>query len=266
MAIVFQWRDEPSGPTIQPGALVLSCFPSAGLAATVAAHYMMRAMSLRRVAVMDSDDAPPLALVQSGDVQPVTRVYGREDLALVVSEFPPTAAAAGPLARAILDGAERLKARMVLAVEGVVPHPLTEDGDGPGADAPEEQVWSVASRRDPKLEGWLGAAKTKQLTDGVIGGVSGALLVHGQRRSIPVAALLVSARGTEGYPDNRAAATLIEAIDRLVPEFKIDTAPLRTQAEVIERALRQAMKAQRGPNAPEEGPAPPPADVQTIYQ
>ncbi len=77
--------------------------------------------------------------------------------------------------------------------------------------------------------------------DGVIGGVSGALLVEGLPAKIPVGALLVSATDA-GYPDHRAAAKLIEVVDQLLPHVKIDTRPLRTQAELIERALRAAVK------------------------
>ena len=88
------------------------------------------------------------------------------------------------------------------------------------------------------------------------------MLVAGLHRPIPVSTLLVSARDTAGYPDHRAGAAIIEALDRLLPEMTIDTGPLRTQAEMIERILRAAMKSRTPPAGPDRGAEATP----TMYQ
>jgi predicted ATP-grasp superfamily ATP-dependent carboligase len=265
MAAPYRWRDDTHVPNpIKPGAVVVSAFPSAGLATTVAAHYMIRALALPRIGILDSDDAPPLAIVQQGQVQPSIRVYGRSDLAIVMSEFPPQPNQIRPIADAILDSAERLQARFVLAIEGVVPHPMGEEAEGPTTEVPEQQVWSVVADGQGSLAETLKQAEARPLTEGVIGGISGALLVLAQFRKMPVGGLLVSARDTDVFPDHRAGAALIEVIDRVLPDVQIDTKPLRTQAEVIERSLRAAMKNQKSPETP--AVAPPPQDVRSIYQ
>lgn len=248
----YTWKDEgPSGSTIAPGSVLLSAFPSAGLATLVAGHYMVRALKLPRVGRFDSPDIAPIAVVQGGEVHPTVRVYGRKDLGLVLSEFPPTPPQANALARTILEGAERRKARMIICLEGVVPHPDEATPDAAPEPSPDEHVWAAFSSPDPTLQKAFDAARARSLEDGVIGGVSGALLVQSIGRSIPVVALLVSARVAEGLPDHRAGAALIETLDRLLPELKIDTKPLREQAEQIERVLRAAL--QRRPQGP-EGP------------
>ncbi len=264
----YGWREEKAeAPGFAAGGVIVSAFPSAGLATTVAAHYIVRSLQLPRIGRFESPDQAPIAVVQGGVVHPTVRVYGRPDLGLVLSEFPPTPAQSNSLARTILDNAERRAARMVLGLEGVVPHPTGEDDDAapeppasPGAaaapDAPE-QVWVAYSRRDAALEKAFAATKARPLEDGVIGGVSGSLLVQGIGRSVPVAVLLVSARVAEGLPDHRAGAALIEALDRLLPELRIDTGPLRTQAEEIEKALRAAIRSSPRASTPEGGPAPP---------
>ncbi|MCI4317372.1 MAG: PAC2 family protein [Thermoplasmata archaeon] len=236
--MAFQWQDEAGVKSLEPKSVLLSCFPSAGLAAIVAGHFVVRSLNLSRIGIFEGPDPSPIAVIQSGRVQPPIRVYGRTDFGVVLSEFPPGIAVAGTIAQAIMEGAEKRKVRLIVCFEGVVPHPITED-----APADDESIWVVASRKEPALEKSLAAAKAHPLEDGVIGGVSGALLVLGLTHSIPVIALLVSARATEGYPDHRAGAALIETLDRLLPELTIDTGPLRTQAELIEKALRQAMKA-----------------------
>jgi predicted ATP-grasp superfamily ATP-dependent carboligase len=245
----FSWREEASADAnFGPGSIVLSAFPSAGLATIVAGHYIVRVLQLPRVGRFESPDLAPIAVVQGGAVNPTIRVYGRPDLALVLSEFPPTPTQANAIAKAILDNAEQHKARAIVCLEGVVPHPEEEAGTESNDSSPaDEQVWVAYSRKDPGFVAGFEAAKARTLEEGVIGGVSGALLVQGLGRSVPVAVLLVSARVAEGLPDHRAGAALIETLDRLLPELKIDTGPLRAQAEQIEKALRSVMKS--GPGA-----------------
>ena len=252
--VEFTWREEASASqNFGEGSVLVSAFPSAGLATIVAAHYMIRALKLPRIGRFDSPDVSPIAIVQGGQVNPMVRAYGRPDLGLVLSEFPPTPPQANALARTILDGAERRKARLIVCLEGVVPHPVGDEDEEVGEaiagieDQPPEQVWVAFSRRDPALVKSFESSGARALEDGVIGGVSGALLVQGLGRSVPVAVFLVSARVAEGLPDHRAGAALIEALDRLLPEVKIDTKPLRAQAEQIEKALRAAMKSRPAP-------------------
>ena len=253
----FTWRDEaPAEATTAPGALVLSAFPSAGLATIVAGHYIVRVLRMPRIGRFESADLAPIAVVQGGEVNPTVRVYGRSDLALVLSEFPPTPAQANAIATTILDNAERRKARAIVCLEGVVPHPEEAEPEGGTDLAPsDEQVWAAYSRKDPAFVKGFEAAKARTLEEGVIGGVSGAVLVQGLGRNIPVAVLLVSARVAEGLPDHRAGAALIETLDRLLPELKIDTGPLRAQAEQIEKALRAVMKSHPAAQGTPAGPA-----------
>jgi predicted ATP-grasp superfamily ATP-dependent carboligase len=259
-----EWRPDPKAQMPDPGGWFLSCFPGAGLAATVAGHYMLQVLKLPRIAALVSDDIPPLAVVQGGRVNPPVRAYGSKELVLVVSEFPLPATLINPLAATILDVAAQMKAVGVLGLEGVVPHPSETDGEGDATEQvlkpSDEMVWYAGSGSVTSLPADYKAAGVRSLGDGVIGGVSGALLVRAISSSMPVGALLVSASDA-GYPDHRAAAKLIEVIDRVLPHLKIDTQPLRAQAEMIEKALRAAVKnRQSAPSGPLTTDQPP------IYQ
>lgn len=246
----FFWKDVAGAPALAPGATILTCFPSAGLATTVAAHYMVRALKLPRIGAFDSLDLPPVAVIQGGEVQPPIRVYGRPDFAVILSEFPPTPTQANPLARTIVGEAVRRKARWIIGLEGVIPHPESPDGEPPAAEPEEEgKVWSVSSAAGSNVSAVKGSG-AERLEEGVLGGVSGAMLVQALGGPVPVTVLLVSARAAEMFPDHRAGAALIEVLDRVLPELKIDTGPLRAQAEEIERALRAAMKTRAGGTHP----------------
>lgn len=248
----FTWKDEPTAPTLAPGATILTSFPSAGLATTVAGHYIVRALKLARIARFESTEMPPIAVIQNGIVHPPIRVYGRSDFALVLSEFPPTPAQAVALARTLLQEATARRARWLLALEGVAPHPAGAD------DAPEDlemKVWSIAVPPGSPMTQLLVTAGAESLEEGVLGGVSGSLLVQALGRPLPVGVLLATAHATEEFPDHRAGAALIETLDRVLPELKIDTGPLRAQAEEIEKALRAVMKSHPGHGASPSAPA-----------
>jgi predicted ATP-grasp superfamily ATP-dependent carboligase len=244
----LEWRDTASSASpLAPGGIVLSSFPSAGLAATVAGHYIVKSLKLPRIGVFDGSDSQPIAVVQDGQVHPPIRVYGRSDLAVVLSELPVPPDLAFVAAQALRRGAEQRKARWVIGLEGVMPHPVEAESSTPGATpAADETVWVATSQEYASFAAELKKANARRLEDGVIGGLSGALLIEGITRATPVAVLLVSAvTAAEGFPDHRAGAALIETLDRLLPELKIDTGPLRTQAESIEKALRAAMRARK---------------------
>ncbi len=253
------WRPDSGAALPDPGAILLSCFPSAGLAPTVAGHYMLRALNLPRIGALTSEDFPPLAVIQGGRVNPPVRAYGSKELVLVLSEFPVLPGLITPVATAILSMARQLKTGRVLGLEGVVPQP-TEADEGEAEVTPsDEKVWYAGSGNPAQLPAEYRAAGVRTMDSGVIGGVSGALLVEGITASIPVGSLLVSATDV-GYPDHRAAAKLIEVIDQVMPHIKIDTKPLRTQAEMIERALRAAVQSR------EKAPPGPQPEGLPIYQ
>ncbi|MCI4348430.1 MAG: PAC2 family protein, partial [Thermoplasmata archaeon] len=192
-----------------PGAVLLSCFPSAGLAPTVAGHYILQTLKLPRIGSFTSEDFPPLAVIQEGRVNPPVRAYGTKDLVLVLSEFPLPPDLITPVAAAILATASALKAGRILGLEGVVPHPF-EPGEA-DKTKPDETVWYAGSGSSEGLPPEYKAAGVRAMADGVIGGVSGALLVESLGTKMPVGALLVSASDA-GYPDHRAAAKIIEVI------------------------------------------------------
>ncbi len=251
----YTWTDEAGAATLAPGATILTCFPSAGLATTVAAHYIVRTLKLPRIGIFSSADSPPIAVIQGGIVHPPIRVYGRPDFAIVLSEFPPTPSQATALARTLHAEATQRRARWLLVLEGVSPHAPEEEADAAEAQS-EPKVYSIVNPPDGPAAKAIAVGGAEPLDEGVLGGVSGALLVQSIGRPLPVGVLLATARTSEMFPDHRAGAALIEALDRVLPEISIDTGPLRAQAEEIEKALRAVMKAHPAHGAAPEPPTP----------
>jgi predicted ATP-grasp superfamily ATP-dependent carboligase len=257
------WRPDTGAVMPDPGAILLSCFPSAGLAPTVAGHYILQVLKPPRIGALTSQDFPPLAVIQGGRVNPPVRAYGNKELVLVLSEFPLLPSMINPLATAILGLGTQLKVSRIVGLEGVVPQPTEAEPSDNDTKPSDEMVWYAGSGAPAQLPADFKSAGVRTMGDGVIGGVSGALLVEGMAAQIPIGTLLVSASDV-GYPDHRAAAKLIEVIDLALPHFKIDTKPLRVQAEMIERALRAAVKSRE--TTPPGGPGATDSEHLPIYQ
>jgi uncharacterized protein len=67
--------------------------------------------------------------------------------------------------------------------------------------------------------------------------------------------LCLLAEAHSAYPDSRAAGNLLEKLDVMLPEIKIDPKPLYKEAEKIEKNIRKFME-QSKPTAPSLPPIP----------
>lgn len=93
----------------------------------------------------------------------------------------------------------------------------------------------------------------------MITGITGILLNEGRRMDFDVITLVAEVR--PDIPDARAAAKVIEVIDKIVPTIKIDVKPLYKEAEKIEgfiKKLREQAKRATEPKSAE--------DVYDIYR
>jgi uncharacterized protein len=96
----------------------------------------------------------------------------------------------------------------------------------------------------------------QQFGNGIITGVSGVLLNLGKKHGFNAISILAEAN--PNYPDARAAAKVIEAIDGLLEHVDIDVKPLYSEAENIERTLRMMQKQAANPTAaPDRDNVPP---------
>ena len=74
--------------------------------------------------------------------------------------------------------------------------------------------------------------------------MSGVLLGEGRRRKLNMMCIMAEAIG--GIPDARAAARVIEKLNKLLPAMELDTEPLLEEAERIEAQIKVMMENQLG--------------------
>ncbi|HEV8594223.1 MAG TPA: PAC2 family protein [Thermoplasmata archaeon] len=217
------------------GATVIDGFPSVGLVSSIVANYLINALSLVQIGIMDSPYFPTVALVRDGKPMNPVRIYAgakaREDnsdqLVVFISEFQPPPNLIKGIASTVLDWAQDQRCTQLLCPEGLI---VDKDSDDPKGDV----VFGIGST--DRANEILKKNGVALFEEGVITGVAGVLLNEGRKRDFDVITLLSEAH--PDYPDARAAARVIEVIDKLLLRTELDAKPLYEEAERIENQLK----------------------------
>jgi uncharacterized protein len=254
-------------------ATVIDGFPSVGLVSSIVANYIVKILSLEQVGVLDSDYFPALSLVRRAEPLDTVRIYAGprvgsetsgDQIVVFISEFQPPPNIIRPIASTMLDWIHDEKCRILYSPEGLV---IEREGQGapkPGGGQVEEDeegaeaapAAAPAAAREVETYGIGSTAAARKLLEdnhiklfqeGVITGMAGVLLNQGKRRDIDVISLLAEANPQ--YPDARAAAKVIETLDKLILHIRLDSGPLYEEAGVIESQLKTVQKQAKGPKA-----------------
>ena len=212
------------------GAAIVDGFPSVGLVSTICANYLIDVLGLEQIGILDSPAFPTVSIVRNGVPMFPVRVYGGKGLVVFVSEFQPDKELVRPIAETILAFAKEHNCSSIISPEGLVTDEPT--------DTEEVKVYALGSL--PAVRERLEATGLDTFANGIITGVSGVLLALGKKAQYETISILAEANPS--YPDARAAARVIEAIDALLEDVTIDVKPLYTEAENIERTLRMMQK------------------------
>jgi uncharacterized protein len=226
------------------GAIVIDGFPSVGLVSSIVANYLIDTLQMEQIGIVESPAFPTVSLVRNGNPQHPVRIYfgrpaadragrGADKIVAFVSEFHPAPAIIHPLATAILDWVQEQRCSLLVSPEGLV---VDAEPRARGSRSPrlgDVKVYGIASTtkaRDLYIE-----PNALPFTEGVITGIAGVLLNEGRRRGFDVLTFLAEAQSD--YPDARAAAKVIETINRILLRTPLDAVPLYAEAERIEQQL-----------------------------
>ena len=259
------------------GATVIDGFPSIGLVSSIVANYLVNALELEQIGIMDSNFFPSISLIRNAQPLNTVRIYASErvrgtdeedvdQIVVFISEFQPPPNLIKPISAAILDWIQEQRCSRLISPEGLVIERPDEDlVEGDEDEEEEEKASEEENDIQAKIKNLelfaVGSTPTarKLLDDndispfieGVITGVAGVLLNEGKRRDFDVISLLAEAHSN--YPDARAAARIIEVLDRLVLNIHIDSKPLYKEAEAIEmqiKSIRSQAKTSKVMKAP----------------
>ena len=225
------------------GALVIVGAPGLGLVGSIATRYVVQLLKMPLVGGVYSTRFPPVVQVAEGRIVPPVRIHatkakGRfgfdsDRLFVVHTEADLSAEWVSDLAHALAEWARGAGCQTLAVVDGIYVADESED----------DMVVGVAAL--PQGAKALEQQKVGLLPGGTVGGVSGALLQAGARTGMNVVALLAEAK--PGSADARAAARLVQILDRMIPAIHIEVGPLLRQAEGIEAAVRRLQDTMHDP-------------------
>ena len=228
-------------------SMLIVAFPTVGLISSIAGHYIIDSLKLKQVGTILSDKFMPATVIHKSIPAPPVRIYAGTDicgprksctkLAIIISEFMPSFEIIKPLSDAILNWAEKKGCDLILTLEGT-------HAQG-NLSSKKSQIFGIATSENMVKE--LDSLKVKQTQEGMITGVTGVLLYQGFLSKKDVLCLLAETHVK--YPDSRAAAAIVEKLDKLLPKIKIDAEPLYKEAKQIEDTIIKAME-QSKPTAP----------------
>ena len=235
------------------GATIIDGFPSVGLVSSIAANYLIKVLEMEHIGIMDSVHFPTVSLIRDATPLSPVRIYaGKKEksgdqIVAFISEFQAPPNLIRPISNVIVDWAIAQKCKMIVSPEGLVVDPELRDS----AEI-SDVVFGIASSA-PGRE-MLKQHGIQSFEEGVISGVAGILLNEGRKRDFDVLTLLAEAH--PDFPDAKAAALVLEAIDDLLLGIDFDAKPLFEEAQRIEEHIRDIQK-QTTTQRDEKGPARP---------
>src|SRR2546422_689501 len=125
------------------GATVIDGFPSVGLVSSIVANYLINALNLTQIGIMDSIYFPTVALVRDGQPMNPVRIYAgskvddHDQIVVFISEFQPPPNLIKAIAATVLDWAQdaRSAARAIEIIDKLLLHteldarPLYEEAE-----------------------------------------------------------------------------------------------------------------------------------------
>jgi len=215
-------------------AFVVTGFPTVGLVGTIASRFVVSSLRLRLLAAFLSDYFPPVSVISNAEPLPPVRVYGGDkkcgpngkcnQLLVILSEFVPHFATLRPLANKIIEWCKENNCETIVCIEGF----------NVGEKVEKVPLAGIGSTEEAKE--MLKKYGVELMQEGMVSGLSGILLYEGRRRNFDVACLLAGTHAD--YPDAKAAARVLEVVNKMLPEIEIDPEPLYKQAEEIEKQIR----------------------------
>src|SRR2546430_1782106 len=108
------------------GATVIDGFPSVGLVSSIVANYLINALSLTQIGIMDSVYFPTVALVRDGQPMNPVRIYAgpkvddHDQIVVFISEFQPPPNLIKAIAATVLDWAQDARCNLLVCPEGLI--------------------------------------------------------------------------------------------------------------------------------------------------
>ncbi len=213
--------------------ILIEGFPGFGLVGTIASEFLLDHLKVERIGKIIFDEMPATIAIHEGKVvEPLGIFYNKEYNIAILHAITASAGIEWKLSEIVADLVKQLKVKELVCLEGV----------GSNEETTASRVFFYSNNEKSKNK--FGKIKVEQLKEGIIIGVTGAVLTRIE--NVPVSCIFAETH--TNLPDSKAAAKIIEVLDKYLG-LNIDYKPLLVQAEKFEEKLRglltESQKAQQ---------------------
>ena len=213
------WK-KPKNCTIVEG------FPGFGLVGTIASEFLIEHLNTEQIGKILFDDMPAMVAIHENKiVEPLGIFYNQKYNIVILHAITAATHYEWEMAANVSKLANDLQAKEIISLEGV----------GAGEESEQSRVFYYSNNeKNSKL---FEKAGISPLKEGIIIGVTGAILLRVEKT--PVSCLFAETHSN--LPDSKAAAKVVEALDKYVG-MDIDYKPLLEQAEKFEEKLKTILQ------------------------
>lgn len=209
-------------PTTKP--TLIEGFPGFGFVSTIATEFLIKHLNAKQIGRITSEKIQPIAAIHKGEIiHPIGIYYDKKSNLMIIQAVTPIDGLEWEIADTVEELCKQVKVKEVIGLEGV-------NSQVPSKDP---QVFCFSKEKACLLR--LEKLKIMPLEEGIIIGVTGALLM---KSSSPLSCFFVEAHSQ--MPDNKAAAKLVESVDKYL-KLKLDTEPLLDKAKEMEVKIKDLM-------------------------
>jgi uncharacterized protein len=214
------------------GGVVFDGFHSIGLTSTIACGCFINSLKTELVGILDSSLFSAMSVIYDGKPNFPARIYANEEkkLGFFVSELILDPSAYRPIADIILRWSKDNKCKTIISIAGKA----IEKEDRTTKEEEEPSLKVISNSQIIMKE--LNNVGILPLKYGTINGIPGILLNESNWKNIDVIVFVVDV--IAGVPDFRAAANVVQAISKIVPEAYCEIQLLIKEAENIENKLK----------------------------
>jgi predicted ATP-grasp superfamily ATP-dependent carboligase len=209
---------------VKKNPILIEGFPGFGLVSTIVSEYLIDHLNAKQIGRLTSTKIPPIIAVHKGKViEPLAIFYAEKENILILRSIASVNKVEWEISDAMLELADKLDGEEIISIEGVGSE-IAKKAE------PKVFFYTDDAKKKKKLE----SVGLKELDEGIIVGVTGALLSKQRDASF----LFVESYAD--MPDSRAAAKVIEVLDKYL-NLDIDYKPLLQKAASFEEKIKDVL-------------------------